>query len=254
MTLQSITFLGVDLSLGRRPFTFAALDEEQHILVLGEGELVDALSYTAGLPQAVVAVNAPARLNNGCMAEPVFRMGLEPQPPRGRWNDLRVAEYLLVQQGLSVPYTPARLEHCPLWMRTGFRFYQALETELEYQPYPQDGGRRWLEVQTDACYAALLGIRPFPAPTLEGRIQRQLALQELKLKVPDAMDLFEEITRYKILHGILPLDNLYSAGELSALAAAYTAWLAGNQPERLHTLGEAAEGLLYLPVPAEPHP
>ena len=53
----------------------------------------------------------------------------------------------------------------------------------------------------------------------------QLALYEADIDVPDAMRLFEEITRHRILNGILPTETLYSSQELDALIAAYTAWL-----------------------------
>jgi len=68
------------------------------------------------------------------------------------------------------------------------------------------------------------------------------------LNIPDPMSLFEEITRHRLLQGILPLDILYSAEELDALVAAYTAWLAGTKPEQVSLLGDPEEGYLVLPV------
>ena len=41
------------------------------------------------------------------------------------------------------------------------------------------------------------------------------------------MEFFEEVTRHRLRHGILPLEKLYTPGELDALTAAYLAWLAG---------------------------
>jgi hypothetical protein len=108
---------------------------------------------------------------------------------------------------------------------------------------------QWLEVYPHACYCGLLGVTPFPKNSLEGRIQRQLILYDNKLRIPDPMVLFEEITRHRILQGILPLKDLYAPGELDALVAAFTAWVAAIHPERLTTLGHVDEGLLYLPVP-----
>lgn len=67
------------------------------------------------------------------------------------------------------------------------------------------------------------------------------------LPVPDAMLFFEEITRHKILESALPLDNVYSNEELNALAAAYTAWLAAHEPEKVIKVGHQDEGYIFLP-------
>ena len=61
------------------------------------------------------------------------------------------------------------------------------------------------------------------------------------------MRVFEEITRYRLLQGILPLDDLYSARELDALVAAFTAWVAATSPEGVTILGAAEEGQIVLP-------
>ncbi len=45
----------------------------------------------------------------------------------------------------------------------------------------------------------------------------------------------------------LPTDNLYASAELNTLAAAYTAWLAGSQPEKIAAIGHEEEGFIYLP-------
>lgn len=249
MASQSITYIGVDLSFGKRPFTFAALDENRRILALGEGEMIDALSYLAGLSRAVVAVNGPLRPNGGWMADPAARALLEPQPPKGRWVDMRVAEYELAREGLEVPYTSARPAHVPAWMQTSLRFGARLCEELRYQPYPrqEEALTCMLEVQADAAFWSVLGVIPFPAPSLEGRIQRQLALADLGIPVPDAMDFFEEITRYRILHSQLPLQDIHSAAELNALMAAFIAMQSDCEPGLLRCFGRADEALIYLP-------
>ena len=91
--------------------------------------------------------------------------------------------------------------------------------------------------------------RPLLAkPTLEGRQQRQLVLYEQGLGIRDPMEFFEEMTRHKLLKGILPLEQIYSAEALDAIAAAYMAYLAGRHPERLGKLGDAQEGQIFLPV------
>jgi len=82
---------------------------------------------------------------------------------------------------------------------------------------------------------------------LEGRLQRQIALYDRKVDVPDAMRFFEEITRHRLLKGVLPVEMIYSAGELDALVAAYTAWLAALHPDQVTLLGDPQEGQVALP-------
>ena len=87
--------------------------------------------------------------------------------------------------------------------------------QLGYKEYSDDqDGRRSIEVYPHACYTALMGVLPYPKHNLEGRIQRQLVLYEQRLQVPDPMRVFEEFTRFRLMKGILPLDDLYSAEEL----------------------------------------
>ncbi len=97
-------------------------------------------------------------------------------------------------------------------------------------------------------YAALLGVLPLPKLTLEGRLQRQLALQDQRINVVDPMRIFEEFTRHRLLKGILPLDDLLSPGELDALLGAFTAWKSGLHPDQVERVGDAEEGQVVMPV------
>ncbi len=144
--------------------------------------------------------------------------------------------------------------HRPVWKiaQNGCRwvsFYSGVLEKLGYKAYPDSSGDlQSLEVYPYASYAALLDVLPFQKYSIEGRLQRQLALYERKVKLPDPMLVFEEITRYKLLRGILPLDQLYQSSELDALVAAYTAWLAANHPEQVSSVGDIQEGQIVLPV------
>jgi hypothetical protein len=104
-----------------------------------------------------------------------------------------------------------------------------------------------MEVYPHAGYTVLLKHIPFIKKTLEGRLQRQLLLHSLSIAVPDPMRIFEEITRYKIIHGTLPLEGLYSVEELEALMAAFTAWKAALEPQEITRLGDPREGEIILP-------
>jgi hypothetical protein len=294
------TFIGIDPTAGQRPFAYVAVDQDLRLLALGLGSMDEVLAFVAGQRQAIVAVAAPRRPNQGVINRPEVRAQLNPPPRPGRWTNFRLAEYLLRQHSISCPKTAALEQDCPGWMRMGFALYARLES-LGYHPYPsqitlaghepaqagnepahaepepaqaehepaQAGSLRakagqaqlelglkvtqaaplqWLEVYPHACFTALLGLTPFPKYTLEGRIQRQLALHEQEMHIPDPMRLFEEITRHRLLQGQLPLQDLYSPGELDALVAAFTAWKAGSQPGEVTLLGDAQEGQVVLPV------
>jgi predicted RNase H-like nuclease len=62
------------------------------------------------------------------------------------------------------------------------------------------------------------------------------------------MRFFEEITRHRLLQGILPTQDLYTPGELDALVAAFTAWKAATYPDQVTLLGDPQEGQMVLPV------
>jgi predicted RNase H-like nuclease len=46
----------------------------------------------------------------------------------------------------------------------------------------------------------------------------------------------------------LPIEDLYQVEELDALVAAYTAWVAGTQPDQVSLLGDSLEGQIVLPT------
>jgi hypothetical protein len=248
MLFNYATFIGIDPTAGQKPFSYAALDPDLRLLALGEGRMDDILAFTAGQRVAVAAVCAPRRPNKGLMARQDIRQRLSPTPAPGRWMDFRLVEYLLRQRNITMPQTPAEEQSCPKWMLMGFSLYRHL-VEMGYATYPNtEAGLQLLEIYPHASYTALLGVIPFQKYSLEGRIQRQLALFENKVKVTDPMQFFEEITRHRLLKGVLPLDLLYKPGELDALVAAFTAWLTAHRPDQITSLGDPVEGEIILPV------
>ena len=241
-----MVFIGIDVSPGRPPFTLAALDGDRKLVALSHGPLAEMLAFASGQSEAILAISAPARPNQGCVTHQDTLPAVEALPPTRQVN-LRLAEQQLLQRGIILPRTPGVMANCPIWMQRGFTFYEKIQA-AGYAAYPEpESPRRWLETQADACYQALLNRAPFPAGTLEGRIQRQLVLRNEALPVRDAMDFFEEVTRHKLLHGILPVQDIHPQNELNALIAAHVAWLAVAHPKRIESFGDPAEGLVYLP-------
>ena len=116
--------------------------------------------------------------------------------------------------------------------------YEQLE-KLSFRPYSaQHETRQWFKVNADESFSALLQKRLLSRRTLEGRIQRALVLHDQGLQINDPMEFFEEITRYKLMQGIIPLENLYTSNELDALVAAYVAWTTLNKPGQFVIKGE----------------
>ncbi|HEX9840504.1 MAG TPA: hypothetical protein VGA72_14235 [Anaerolineales bacterium] len=118
-------------------------------------------------------------------------------------------------------------------VNTNAMFYEQLEN-LSFRPYPsQNETRQWFKADANEAFSALLQKKLLSRRTLEGRIQRALVLYDRGLQIRDPMEFFEEITRYKLIQGILPLEILYTPKELDALVAAYVAWMTVNRPGQI---------------------
>ncbi|HSV86747.1 MAG TPA: hypothetical protein VLH85_09235 [Levilinea sp.] len=247
MELARTVFIGVDIVSGRRGFTYAAFGLERQLLALCQGDLKEIAAFTAGQSAAFAAIATPQAPNKGLLANPAPQEGLFPLP-EVRPAPMRCAEQELMQRGMVTTKTPGSVDACPAWMRQGFELYRHL-ISLGYQPYPsEDAPRQYLETPPEAVFASLLGVAPFPAGTLESRLQRQLVLYEHNLPVKDSMHFLEEVTRHRLLKSILPLEHIHTCAELNAMSLAYTAWLAATQPTQVIRLGDPHEGEIVLPT------
>jgi len=240
-------FVGIDPASGNKDFTYATLDEGLNLVSLDDADFEDMLAYLSAQQEVVVAVNAPAGVNRGLVKKK--HKAESNKPDRFfRGVDIRLAEYELRERGISISGTASHEEYCPAWMQSGFALYRRL-TDMGFEPFGVEGAeRRFLETQAHACFCVLAESSPFPKPTLEGRLQRQLILNDKGLRITDGMSFFEEITRFKLMKGILPTDTLYTPEQLDVLVAAYTAWLATCRPGDVAMVGDPGEGQVVLPV------
>ncbi|MBI3161411.1 MAG: DUF429 domain-containing protein [Chloroflexi bacterium] len=246
MLFTDTLFTGIDLASGRKSITYAALDKGLHVIALADGSLDDVTAFLAGQSSAVTAVNAPSGLNRGLVRAKMKKETLT--PIQIRKADLRAAEHELRQRGIMVARTHSTLSVCPAWMKAGFGLYRKLE-KAGFTKYPETNeAYQVMETNPLAGFAALAGVVPLAKSSIEGRLQRQLILYECGLQIKDPMDVFEEITRYKISKGIWPAELLYSVEQLDALVAAYTAWMAVERREKTVSVGDAEEGQIMLPV------
>ena len=248
MSVQFTTFVGVEVTPDRvHPFTYVALDDEMVIRALGDGKINDAYAFLAGQSNALAAINSPMKTNKGLLKREEVRKKLSPSSYLGKWVNLRLVEYELIERGINMPRTPSTKKKSPRWMKLGFLLFEELD-KLGYELFPDPSAeRQFFECQGEASFWNLLGHSPLREATLEGRLQRQVVLFLAGLPVPDAMRFFEEITRHRLLTNRLPMDHIFSTNELNALIAAYTAYLNGTQPDSVIQLGDKEEGVIYLP-------
>lgn len=240
-------FVGIETASGRKAFTYAALGPDLRLVALAEGELDEVAGFLADQHSSVVAINAPSHLNAGVVRTAVAGRSRPKRALRG--VELRAAERELHARGIAVNGTPATEALCPPWIQLGFLLYRKL-SKLGFKPFPDESAsHQWLETHPHAAFCALLGCAPLPKPTLEGRLQRALAIYERGVRIRDPMSFLEEITRHRLLHGTLPMELTLSPAQLDALVAAYTAWLAAAKPAELTRLGNQQEGFIMLPAP-----
>jgi len=187
MPSDSTIFAGLDVSSGRKPVTFAALDDDLKIERLEKWDVATALASLAEYENIWLAVSLSA-LRNRQELQTEFK------------KEIR---------------------------RAGFRSFAE-----------RGNARQWLETNAQDCFRVFTGQKLLPRRALEGRLQRSAILYEQGLSVADPIDIFEEITRYKLIQGVLPLENLLSANELDALVAAYLAWMMVNRPRQTLVQGE----------------
>jgi hypothetical protein len=246
MLFTDLVYIGVDLISGHKALTYAALDRDLNLVALADGHSEEIMAFLAGQKSALVAVNAPSHVNHGIIKKNLRTESLTPQSIHGL--EMRLAEYELRQHGIAVKGTDAKESQCPAAVRAGFTFYKKL-SGLGFEPHPNaEATHQWLETNSYACFCVLLGTHPFSRLTLEGRLQRELLLYELGLHIHDPMVFFEEITRHKLLNGILPFELVHSPAQLDAMLAAYTAWHVIQKPAEAVQFGHRLEGFITLPV------
>lgn len=183
MSSARMIFAGVDISSGRRPVTFAALDGDLNVLALEKWDIPTAVAGLKEYDLSLLAINSAGQ---------------------------KYASYSDFKKKIS---------------QAGFK------------PFSRKGSvHQWIETEAKDCFRALVQQEPLPGRVLEGRIQRALVLYDEGLQIPDPMDFFEEITRHKLIQGILPVQNVYSSRQLDALVSAYTGWMTINRPGQIEML------------------
>ena len=190
MLTSSSAFVGIHLSSGRKPYTFALLDDDLNLKARANGEVKDLAAILSEFDSVIVCISANSKSRS---------------PKSANINAV---------------------------------LFEQLE-RMSFRPFPaQNETHQWFKTDAGESFRALLKKKLLARRTLEGRIQRALALYDQGLRIDDPMEFFEEITRYKLMQGILPVENLYTSNELDALVAAYVAWTTANKPGQFIVKGE----------------
>jgi hypothetical protein len=239
MLFDQELYIGVDSASGRNGFVWTALDRRLEPVAIREGSLEDLVTFIRGIPNGYVAVNSARGPGLRLMDDPVYRAEIRPEPREGKYTQFRVCEYLLAARNIRVSSVPADPDRLPRSMRYAFELYVRLAPHSAIQV---------IEYHAHAAFCGLLGRIPFQKNSLEGRIQRQLILADQEVHLKDAMDYFEEITRRRLLAGVLPENILHPTRVLDALVGSLTAWKRHQNPADTLPIGDAREGLILLPV------
>ena len=250
MPESKTVYIGIDPTAGRRPVNYAVLDSRLRTIALGAGDLQTVMAAIGGYESAVCAVDAPQSPNGGLLTQPEVRLRYGLRPDATTWSQFKVCEYRLRRHGIGIYSTPSDANAAKPWMRLGWELYDRLRAAGYSALLPGEPGaaKAYIEVHPHACFTVLLGHVPYKKNTLEGRLQRQLILADQGLDVPDALEVLEEITRHRLLEGMLEFRSLLTHDQLDALVGAYTACLAATQPKRASWVGEEIEGQIVVPV------
>src|SRR5690242_16001809 len=105
MNLSDSVFIGIDPTSAQKSFTFAVLNRDLQLVMLADADIEDVPSLVGDFKSAVVAVNAPARVNHGLVREKMKKEMVKQHQIRGA--ELRLAEYELRERGIAVSGTPS---------------------------------------------------------------------------------------------------------------------------------------------------
>lgn len=244
-----VAFIGIDPTTSVRSMTCAVLDADLRIRLLATASLNELVRVI--LPRyerAVCGVNAAAGPNRALLMQPAYRQQVGLDPERTNYGNYRVCEYELRRRGIYVKYTPTDSGRIPLAVQEGWELYRLLYG-MGYVSYPEEGPRQVFETNAQAVFTVLLNTQPYTKTSLEGMLQRQLALHEEGINVPDPIYTLQEWTRHRLLTGTVNMSDVYDAAQLDALATAFTAYVVAVEPERVVTVGDDAEGQILLPTP-----
>ncbi|MCD4753322.1 MAG: DUF429 domain-containing protein [Anaerolineaceae bacterium] len=240
--MDKFTFIGVHINRQAPHFTYIATDKDFSPLAIDNGDEENLLSYLSGQENSFLAINAPLHLNQG-----LLQLSSHKRHTRGRRPNIRKVEYELQQHNIEMYHTPDQISKCAPEVKFGVQLNGYLN-DLGYKNFLSDqSSRMFFETPSNAAFWSLIEGQLIQEEGIIGRMQRQQILYDLGLPVPNPMAFFEEITRYKLRIGKIPLKQILPACELNAWICVYTAHKAWDDSDSLFSMGNAEEGIIYLP-------
>ncbi len=218
-------FIGVDPDVQRNAYCMAVLDEERKILALSTEKLRSVYAYLAGVTQGIVGINALIRYQHSRRTarpdridKPHFQSAAERKKP--------------IPDSDPSTAAPSRLGGKVVTLQEGIE-------SLGYNPIAKKGSpRRFFLSKAEEVFQDIVSGRLLPPGGDASRWQRQLLLLEQEIPLPDVMQYFEEVTRFRILQGTLSEELVYQHTELNAILLSWLGWLESFQPDRIKVRNE----------------
>jgi hypothetical protein len=244
--------IGLDPSASKKYISYAAIDNGRNLIAIGKSPLEELSVALRGKLSTVVVVGGPRRPNAGLMTNEEIRAAQNPIPKPGKWEALRLVEYQMLQMGYPIYKTASVDGKIKGWMENSFELYKALDFG-GFIPFVEGKGANgcFVEASPEACYFQWASNKLLPKRTLIGRMQRQLIIYDLRMRISDPLDALEEFTRSKIRQGKIPNGILFNGPELQALALATMGWNLSFYPKRIQFTGTDLEGKVALLSPEE---
>lgn len=248
MDFDNAVSIGIDPSASKKKITYAAIDNARNLIALGKASFEELFPHLQKKRDAVFVIGGPPRPNAGLMSNQDIRNAQIPIPKEGMWDDLRLVEYQLLKKGYPIYKTSRTEERIKGWMENSFRLFKGLEADgISTFDEGRDAKGTFVEASPEACYLQWASHKLLPKRSLIGRMQRQLIIYELRIRISDPMIALEEITRNKIRQGKIPEGILYDHSELQAIALATLGWNLTFYPKRINLVGTDLEGkIAYL--------
>ena len=239
--MEDTCFVGLNVNSRPPHFTVVGLDAKLNTLFDFTGNWEDISSRLDEYQQIILALNSPVSPNTDFL-----RHSQKKKHKPGKWPDVRCIEYELAEYGAPIYHTPKKKSNLLASQQYGSKLVENLKS-VGFIDLESDGEKRLIEVPAETAFWSIDRKPLFEEFSFIGRIQRQLLLLELGFKLPDPMDFFEELTRFKLLTGKAPLDMVFDVSRLNACINAFTALKIKKDPSRVAKLGYPQEGYLYLP-------
>ncbi len=235
MLFEEEVFIGVVINSNGRRFFWVALNKHKEILTFQKTSLEKLLVFIKSFPHVTIGLETPAiRSRHGKSV--ISGLEFYSQPAR---SPLPAWQEIMENRNIHPPVISSRVK--PDFQAPGIAEFYRQAFMFEHVNI--------IHVNAYCSLCCLLGQNPLPRSSLEGKIQRQLVLAEQGINLPDPMIYFEELTRFKLLHGVLPQKIILPLQEMNGLLCALTVWNTINQSESTLQIGNPPDSSITLPVP-----